>query len=349
MPIFNLPAAIFNLATNSSSLPSDESTNYDVATNQVKITEAANKLGGGSGELSKFTNLSNGIALANNTGKIIALDSSTGEAISEPLDSVVGDVAIFDFDITSDRTAAQRVKISQMPELGALNVLELINMPTIQESRDVSYKGADIVHHPGEILKYQNTSSRVWQITAKLTSRNPAEATRNLDYINMIRAWAMPFYGNGTANEFSLNRLVGSPPPILTLAAYGKQMIGPVPCVLINYSWTFPNDCDYITTETGAPFPVILDINLTLKESFSPAEYSNFNLMDYKSGNMSSSFKGSRFSPANNVQKDAALVSAKESVAEEQSNTTFITTQANNVKQATSNSVVNFGKIKNGS
>lgn len=104
----------------------------------------------------------------------------------------------------------------------------------------------------------------------------------------MIRAWGMPFYGEGTASDQELNQYLGAPPPILTLSAYGPNMIGPIKCVLTSYSWDFDSALDYIPTLTGNPFPVILDISLSLMESWAPSEFSGFNLRAFKAGDLSS-------------------------------------------------------------
>ena len=188
-----------------------------------------------------------------------------------------------------------KVTLSQEPaadELGGGTVVFEV-MPTIQEERSVTYQPMDIVHHPGEIMKYKSTSARSWQISAKLISRDQKEAAANLKTINLIRAWAMPYHGIGT--EATDARLLGAPPPILTLAAYGNTMIGPVKCVLESHSWTWPNDVDYIPTDDSeggerVPFPVLLDISISLKEAWSPAEYSGFSIRDYRAGKLPKAF-----------------------------------------------------------
>ena len=163
-------------------------------------------------------------------------------------------------------------------------------MPHISESRTAQYDSFTPLHHPGQILKYKGTDSRSWSVQAQLISRTPLEASINLSYINIIRAWTMPYYGTGT--DSSSPELLGAPPPILTLTAYGDKMIGPVKCVLKSYNWDFPNDVDYIQTfdANPQPFPVILSVTLSLEESWSPAEYSGFDINEYRAGNMQGAF-----------------------------------------------------------
>lgn len=200
----------------------------------------------------------------------------------------------------SDPTLGLRVTISQEPALGPLSTVTFVVSPTISENREAEYTPFQPLQHPGEILKYKGTASRSWGVHGKLVSRNADEATQNLQYINMIRSWVMPFYGNGTGTDSDTAKFLGAPPPILTLSAYGPKMIGPVKCVLMSYNWDWPNECDYIYAidDNGdpVPFPVVVEVTLSLKESWSPAEYSKFDLMQYRAGNMTAAF-GGKLSP----------------------------------------------------
>jgi hypothetical protein len=193
-----------------------------------------------------------------------------------------------------DRTEEFKVTITQSIPVGGVQPRVVFTvMPTIDESHTAQYDSFSPLHHPGQILKYRSTDSRTWSISAKLISRTPEEASENLDAINLIRSWVMPYYGIGT--ESTNPDLLGAPPPILTLSAYGDQMIGPVKCVLKSYSLGFPNDVDYIQTLStpdipAVPFPVIQSVSIQLEESWSPAEYSGFSITAYRSGDMQNAF-----------------------------------------------------------
>lgn len=164
--------------------------------------------------------------------------------------------------------------------------------PSITENRQAQYEAVAIVHHPGDILKYRTTSARSWSIEAKLISRNTEEATKNLKTLNIIRSWVMPYYGEGT-NSGDLKQYLGAPPDILMFSAYGTEVIGEHPAVLESYNTTFPPEIDYVPAQTDngpVPFPVVLNISLTIKEAWSPNEFSGFDLAKYKVGNLTSSF-----------------------------------------------------------
>jgi hypothetical protein len=162
--------------------------------------------------------------------------------------------------------------------------------PTISERRSADYDQLQLLHHPGQILKYKWTNTRSWTINGRLVSRNGEEAERNLTYLNYIRSWVMPFTGEGTAAAKETKAWLGAPPPVLVLSAYGEKMVGPVPVVLKDYSWEFPNEVDYIETSvTKVPFPTIITVALNVDEAYSPAEYSGFDWIKYLEGNLDGS------------------------------------------------------------
>lgn len=260
--------------------------NYDSPTTEKKQAEAIVKTSA-QGNADRFSNLTPGkIDIATANGEVNVIDTATQQPIS-----TVGTVA--DQSIPTnmveaainreDRTASFKVRLSS----GDGDTIILDAMPTIDESRSASYDPVNIIHHPGEILKYRSTSSRTWGIQTRLVSRTPEEAAKNLKYVNIIRSWVMPYHGLGTANALGQEQgsKLGAPPPIITLQGYGDKMIGPITCVLESYNWSWPNDVDYIRTEgDGVPFPVIISVSLSLKEALSPAEYSGFNIFAYREG-----------------------------------------------------------------
>ena len=167
--------------------------------------------------------------------------------------------------------------------------------PTITETRAATYEEVGIVHHPGQILRYKSSTPRGWTVQVKLVTRTPQEATANLIALNLIRSWVMPYYGEGTNNAFADK--LGAPPDILYFSAYGPKMIPPHPVVMESYNTSFPPDIDYLPTDGSlgeiVPFPVLLTIDITLKEAYSPKEFSSFDIKAYKTGNLESAFRGS--------------------------------------------------------
>ena len=192
--------------------------------------------------------------------------------------------------------------------------------PEITETRNVNYTSLDPVHMPGGIHVYKGTSSRVYNINnIRLVSRTREEASKNLYRLNILRSWAMPYFGKNNS------QLIGAPPDVLALSAYatGPQdtanaytprsdgetteasnnflerkrptNIHNVPCVLQQISIPYPSDVDYIDTvaidfndgtsiKSGVPFPSVMTIDMVLMETHSPNEYANFDLKAYRQG-----------------------------------------------------------------
>ena len=250
------------------------------------------------GNAFSFSSMSSSIDLVPMNGDVLATLTGSG--------SILGSVGSVPSDTTpanavsagdSDKTGAMKVVISAEPRLGDPgDSVTFDAMPTIDESRSATYRGFTPIQHPGEILKYEGTQSRSFNVTVKLISRTVAEADANLKKINLIRSWVMPFYGQGTADNPTTSAYLGAPPPVLTLKAYGPRMIGPVKCVMENYQWNWPNDVDWIHTsgQSGdvVPFPVILQITISMKETWSPSEFSKFDLMKYRYGDLPAAFGG---------------------------------------------------------
>ena len=182
--------------------------------------------------------------------------------------------------------------------------------PEITETRNVNYKTLEPVHMPGGIHVYGNTSSRVFNINnIRLVSRTREEASKNLYRLNIMRGWAMPYFGKRNT------RLIGAPPDVLSLTAYATghpdtantetvvagtdelisvgdpvdtarkrpTNIQNIPVVLQQISIPYPSDTDYIDTvelkefadgtiiKGGVPFPTIMTIDMVLLETHSPS------------------------------------------------------------------------------
>ena len=168
--------------------------------------------------------------------------------------------------------------------------------PDIVETRNVTYKSYDPVHLPGQIFVYGNTGARTWSVNGlKLISRTPREATLNVFRMQTLRSWCMPKFGATTVPT------LGAPPAILLFSAYADAQhtanIWRVPTMIVNFSFSYPSEPDYMPTEkindphlqhivAGTPFPAVTNVDLQLTESHSPTEYARFKLEDFKLGKL---------------------------------------------------------------
>ena len=250
--------------------------NFSLAGVTQKLSESADKIIGGFGSALGFKNLAGGLPkglteklpiLGGGNSQKLKTEGSTGAA-RENIDDVI---------VTLQSTVDGEI-------------VRFAATPRISESRNAQYQEINILHHPGAILKYEKTGNRSWSVGARLISRNQGEASINQYYLNVIRGWVMPYYGSGT--EALAPEKLGAPPPVLRFSGYGNRNISPIPVVLESYDTSWPNDVDYIPTYDGTTFPVIMEINLNLKEAFSPGEYSKFDLYAYKSGDLTTAYGG---------------------------------------------------------
>lgn len=210
--------------------------------------------------------------------------------------------------------------------------------PVISESRTADYSPVQPIHMPGGIQVYKTSSSRSFEVTVHLRSRNVQDALNNMKDLQILRSWLLPFFGNSSTN-ISSNRdiaqqtgsgsttlsaekqfeakskmiqtgadntkgvnLLGAPPEVLYLYGYSSTQnddragapgvnINRIPTVMTSLSFSYPEDVDYIPvkitpTSTTEPFPIKMDVNMTLVETHSPVEYEQFSLAAFKSGTL---------------------------------------------------------------
>lgn len=130
----------------------------------------------------------------------------------------------------------------------------------VTESRTASWDQYNVVHLPTSLFAYRGTSHRSFQVSGKLVSRTPDEATTNARYIDLVRSWVLPDFGSS-----------GASPPIVTLTAYSNSNIKKLQCFVRTYSWQFTDEVDYIFTGEQ-PMPVIGVLSVDLEEIYSARE-----------------------------------------------------------------------------
>lgn len=175
--------------------------------------------------------------------------------------------------------------------------VEFDMMPEISEVRNVDYEALQTPQLPGEFQKYRGTKSTQWTITATFTARTRDEAKRNYIYMNNLRGWTMPYFGENQRKQFGgtaegARGKLGSPPPVLTFSGW-RGLVGPVPVVVTALNWSWPRDCDWLPTgildtENGQeiPFPSVMNVNITIVEAFSAEQFNGFDLVSFRNGRM---------------------------------------------------------------
>jgi hypothetical protein len=187
-------------------------------------------------------------------------------------------------------------------------------LPEIVENRSVEYEAVQPPQFPGAFQKYKGTASVQWSVNAIFVCRTTDEATENLKFLNRLRGWTMPYFGEFMSQTDAFKDKVGSPPPVLTFRGLRTNIIGPVPVVITSLNWNWPRDVDYIPankltdssiTESGVdltgtinedlnsptvPFPAVISVAIQLVESFSVSEFNGFNLGAYRVGDMENAY-----------------------------------------------------------
>lgn len=171
--------------------------------------------------------------------------------------------------------------------------------PDISEAQSVNYKAFDPVHAPASILSYINTPSRTFSLSnVKMISRTRQEADVTVQKMNLLRSWTKPVFGVGaTKEDKAINEsqgatddMMGAPPKVLKFSAYAVDtqtgLIRGIPVVISSLSFTYPSDVDYIPSSTGIPVPVVLNVDISLTETQSPAQLANFNIAQYRAGKL---------------------------------------------------------------
>ena len=289
-----------NLATQGSNFLADPSTYVQDGLKSIGniplVSEIMTTVTGGLDKFKKLFNADASGIVGAAKDKAKALTSLAAKENSEPIDKQGSELFV------------TLVNSEDSTELVVFDV-----SPSIGETRQANYEEVSIAHHPGSILRFRSSSARSWSVEAKLVSRTPEEAANNLRQLNLIRGWTMPYYGNSQKDK------LGAPPDVLKFSAYGAQVIEEHPVVLESYNTSWPNDVDYIQTtydSEAVPFPVLMTVSLTLKESWSPIEFSSFNLDDYKLGNLTKAFSVSQ-SARDSVSKEGLPKAAESKPTDE--------------------------------
>lgn len=175
---------------------------------------------------------------------------------------------------------------------GAGNVVAFAVRPEFSETTTVSYIPITDLRAATTLLLYMGTNARTFSMSAKLISRSEAEAAETYRKLNLLKAWTKPDK-HYTARDLLGNQLPGGnkAPRVLTMYAYGHLNKG-IPLVLTSLSIEFPQDVDYISfTPKGkneeSEVPIIMSINMAFSEIRSWDEAEAFDIVKYKTGDLS--------------------------------------------------------------
>jgi len=116
--------------------------------------------------------------------------------------------------------------------------------PTIQMGYKANYDSPDIQHTNFRVNFYRNSYVDDITISAEFTAQDTLEANYLLATIHFFKTVTKMFYGRDQ------DPIAGTPPPLLFLSGYGKNQFDRKPLLLTSFSYTLPNEVDYIRTNT---------------------------------------------------------------------------------------------------
>lgn len=112
--------------------------------------------------------------------------------------------------------------------------------PTIQTSYRANYEPQEFTHSNYKMYFYKNSNVDEITLTADFTAQDNYEANYLLAVIHFLKTVSKMFYGQ------DVNPKAGTPPPLLYLNGYGAYQFNEHPCLLSNFTYSLPNDVDYI-------------------------------------------------------------------------------------------------------
>jgi hypothetical protein len=95
-----------------------------------------------------------------------------------------------------------------------------------------------LVHSNYRGYYYKNSAVNDINIRGTFTAQDTAEAEYMLAVIHFFRSITKMFYGQ--------DALRGAPPPLVYLSGFGDFQFNDHPCLVSNFSYSLPNDVDYI-------------------------------------------------------------------------------------------------------
>lgn len=113
-------------------------------------------------------------------------------------------------------------------------------VPQIQTAYKASYDPAELVHSNYKMHFYKGSSVDDVTITADFTAQDTLEANYMLAVIHFFKSATKMFYGKDQSPR------AGTPPPLLYLSGFGAYQFDKHPLLLSSFTYSLPNDVDYI-------------------------------------------------------------------------------------------------------
>lgn len=114
--------------------------------------------------------------------------------------------------------------------------------PTIQTAYKANYESMNLTHTNYKMYFYKNSSVDEITLTADFTAQDTTEANYLLGVIHFFKSVTKMFYGQDGNN----GPRAGTPPPMCYLNGYGTYQFNEHPVLITSFTYSLPNDVDYI-------------------------------------------------------------------------------------------------------
>ena len=147
------------------------------------------------------------------------------------------------------RLAPQSKYLYNAPQPGILQPLTVTDgvifpyTPTISTSYKANYSPYDLTHSNYRGYFYSSSNVEPITVTGTFTAQDTSEANYLLAVIHFFRSATKMFYGQDAER--------GAPPPLVYLTGLGEYQFNEHSCLIQNFTYTLPNDVDYI--RAGSP------------------------------------------------------------------------------------------------
>jgi hypothetical protein len=111
--------------------------------------------------------------------------------------------------------------------------------PSIETAYTANYDKYDLTHSNYRGYFYKNSAVNDINIRGTFTAQDTAEAEYVLAVIHFFRSVTKMFYG-------ARDNFRGAPPPLVYLSGYGDFQFNDHPCLVSNFSYSLPDNVDYI-------------------------------------------------------------------------------------------------------
>lgn len=119
--------------------------------------------------------------------------------------------------------------------------------PSISVNYAANYEQTNIVHSNYKIFQYSGSGVDAVSLSCNFTAQDTYEANYLLAVIHFFRSMTKMFYGQDD------NPKNGTPPPLCYMFGMGGYQFAAHPLAIQGFSYTLPDDVDYIKTTSASP------------------------------------------------------------------------------------------------